>query len=239
MAMTSKSKSPEMVTNPAVADYYRQHGNHFVVEGAMKIGYRYDQVEGRKFRKPDGKEFTNNVTLSQASSEVLTLMKHNEKWFFVFGKQPRSPYLVDVNGELYAKIFIEQAAGLLEGGQSFEEAAIAEAEQELGARLSYLGILVNKVCRHVSYADETSQVFLAIAESLGDQNLDENENITKVIVPIFEAKKEFESYLDGRKRSFFGYDVPDLTILAMERFFWKLETGELDLDNLQGNLLKK
>lgn len=238
MGMTPKKKRPEKVRNHLVADYYRNHGNCFVAEGTTKIGYRYDQVEGRRFRKPDGKEFTNNVTLSQASSEVLTLMKHNGKWYFVFGKQPRSPYLVDVSGELYAKIFIEQAAGLLEKNQTFVKAAIAEAEQELGARLSYLGILVNKVCRHVSYADETSRVFLAIAESLGDQHLDENENITKVIVPIFEAKKEFEAYLDGRKMSFFGYDVPDLTILAMERFFWKLETGELDLDNLQGNLLK-
>ena len=238
MAMTPKKKRPEKVGNRHIADYYRSHGNQFVAEGATKIGYRYDQVEGRKFRKPDGKEFTNNVTLSQASSEVLTLMKCNGKWYFVFGKQPRSSYLVDVRGELYAKIFIEQAAGLLEKNQTFVKAAIAEAEQELGARLSYLGVLVNKVCRHVSYADETSRVFLAIAESLGDQHLDENENITKVIVPIFEAQKEFEAYLDGRKRSFFGFDVPDLTILAMERFFWKLETGELDLDNLQGNLLK-
>ena len=238
MAMTSKSKSPEMVTDSSVADYYRKKSNLFIEEGTQEIGYRYDQVKGRKFRKPDGKEFTNNITLSPPSSEVLTLMKHNGKWYLVFGKQTRSPYLVDVCGETYAKVFIEQAAGLLERGQSFEEAAIAEAEQELGARLSYLGILVKKVCRHVSYADETSRVFLAIAESLGDQHLDENENITKVIVPIFEAKKEFESYLDGRKKSFFGYAVPDLTILAMERFFWKLDTGELDLDNLQGNLLK-
>lgn len=238
MAKTSKLKTPERVENLLVADYYLNNSNLLIEDGEQEIGYRYDQVNGRKFRKPDGKEFTNNITLSPPSSEVLTLMKHNGEWYLVLGKQPRSPYLVAVYGAIYAKVFIEQAAGLLEKGQSFIEAAIAEAEQELGAKLCYLGVLVNKVCRHVSYADETSRVFLAVAESLGEQHLDENENINKVIIPIIEAKEAFEAYLDGRKRSFFGYDVPDLTILALERFFWLLDTGRLDLDNLQGNLLE-
>ena len=66
--MTSKAKRPEKVTSPSVIYYYKLYGNRLLSEGDTKIGYRYDQVERRKFRKPDGKEFTNNVTLSQASS---------------------------------------------------------------------------------------------------------------------------------------------------------------------------
>ena len=235
--MTSKAKTPEKVTDKAVIDYYKKHANHFVEEGKTTIGFRYDQVEGRTFRQPEGKVFKNNVTLSQASSEVLTLMKENDEWYLVMGKQSRSPFLVEVDGEVYSKIFIEQAAGLVEDNQDFVTAAIAEAEQELGSKLSYLGILVEKVCRHISYSDEVSKVYLAIAENLGEQNLDAEENIEAVKIPLLKARSEFEEYLDGKKKSFFGFDIPDLTIISMERLFWKIEKG-LDLDNLSGNLLE-
>ena len=106
----------------------------------------------------------------------------------------------------------------------------------LSATSFYLGILIEKVYRHVSYTDEVSRVYIAIAESLGEQSLDAEENITKMMIPLNKAKYEFEDYLDGKKDSFFGFDLPDLTILSMERLFWKIEKG-LDLDNLTGNLL--
>lgn len=237
--MTSKSKSPEMVTDPSVADYYRQHSTRFVAEGKTKIGYRYDQIEGRKLQKPNGVNFTNNVTLSQPSSEVLTLIKQDGEWFFVFGLQSRSPYLVNVSGKLYCKLFLEQAAGLLEEDQDFVQAAIAETSQEFGVTLSYLGVLISKVCRHVSYSDETSVVFLAIADSIGKQRLDKYENIQVVLFHIYETRKELEAYLGGNKENFFGFDIPEMTLLSLSRFFWKYDTGLLDLNDLHGNLLKK
>ncbi len=238
MSMTSKAKTPEMVENPYVADYYRRYSTRFVAEGETKIGYRYDQVEGRKLQKPNGVNFTNNVTLSQPSAEVLTLIKQDGVWCFVFGLQSRSPYLVDVDGEIYCKLFLEQAAGLLEEGQDFIQAAIAETSQEFGVTLSYLGVFISNVCRHVSYADETSVVFLAIADSIGKQRLDKYENIKVVVIPVDKTRKKLEAYLDGDEEGFFGFDVPEMTQLALSRFFWKLDTGRLDLDNLQGNLLK-
>lgn len=238
MGMTSKAKKPEKVNaDKAVVDYYKNHANLFIEEGKTTIGYRYDQVEGRTFWKPEGKVTQNNVTLSPTSSEVLTLMKERGEWFLVMGKQCRSPYLVEVDGKVYSKVFIEQAAGLVENNQNFVTAAIAEAEQELGTKLSYLGILVEKVYRHVSYTDEVSKVYLAIAESIGEQSLDTEENIETIKIPLNKARYEFENYLDGKTNNFFGFDIPDLTIISLERLFWKIEKG-LDLENLSGNLLK-
>ena len=126
MAMISKTKVPEKVVNPASAKYYQNYGNQFVSEGTQTIGYRYDQIEGRMIQSPDGKVFSNNVTLSQPSSEVLTLLKDGQDWYIVMGKQSRSPYVVDVNGKLYYKVFLEQAAGLVEEGQDFLSAAVAD-----------------------------------------------------------------------------------------------------------------
>lgn len=238
MAMTSKAKKPDKVVNPVIAEYYEQFGNIFLEEGTTTIGYRYDQVEQRKMRKPEGKEFTNNVTLSQPSSEVLTIMKDGEKWFMVMGRQSRSPYVVEVNGTLYSKIFLEQAAGLVETDQDFQSAAIAEGSQELGTKMIYLSeLIVPKLYRHVSYTDEVSKLYLAVTEKLGSQNLDADENINVDVIPLEKARIAFKEYINGDKSDFLGFDLPDITMLSMTLFFWKLDSGEIDLNNLTGNLL--
>lgn len=238
MAMMNKAKKPDKVVNPASADYYKKFGNTFVEEGKVTIGYRYDQVENRRMRKPDGTEFTNNVTLSQPTSEVLTLMKKNEEWFMVMGKQSRSPYVVDVDGTLYSKVFFEYAAGLVEADQDFQSAAIAEAKQELGAKIVYLKeLIVPKLYKHTSYTDEVSKLYLAVTEEIGEQDLDENENINVDVIPLEDARLAFMEYINGEKPDFFGFDIPDITMLSMTLFFLKLDSGEIDLNDLTGNLL--
>lgn len=238
MAMTSKAKKPEVVMNPATAEHYKKYGNTFVAEGHTEIGYRYDHIQGRKMRKPNGKEFTNNVTLSQHSTQILTLMKENDNWSLVLGKQSRSPYLVEVDGVIFSKIFFEQAGGLVEANQDFQSTALAEVQQELGAKVVYLGnLIVPKVCQHVSYTDETSHLYLAVAQKLDEQQLDEEESINVDVIPLEKAKQEFKDYINGKKENFFGFEIPDMTMLSMSLFFWKLDTGEIDLNNLTGNLL--
>lgn len=238
MSMINKTKVPEKIEDYNVANEYISNGNKVIDMGMQTIGYRYDQVEKRKMQMPNGKEFTNNVTLSQPSSEVLTLLKDGDKWFMVMGKQSRSPYIVEVEGKLYSKIFLEQAAGLVESNQNFQSAAVAEGCQELGSNLVYLAeLIVPKLYRHVSYTDEMSKLYLAVTEKLGTQQLDEAENINVQIIPLDKAKQEFCDYIDGRKTSFFGFDIPDITMLSMALFFWKLDTGEIDLNNLKNNIL--
>lgn len=114
--------------------------------------------------------------------------------------------------------------------------AIAEVGQELGAKLIYLSeLIVPKVYRHVSYTDEVSKIYLAVAEHIGSQLLDVNENISVDIIPLKEVKKAFKSYLNGNETDFFGFDISDSTMLSMSLFFWKLDSGELDLNNLNPN----
>ena len=86
MSKISKLKKPELVVNAATADYYKQYGTSFVEEGEQDIGYRYDQITARKFTLPRSSEVkSNNVTLSQPSAEVLTLMKKGDEWYMVLG----------------------------------------------------------------------------------------------------------------------------------------------------------
>ena len=45
--------------------------------------------------------------------------------------------------------------------------------------------------------------------------------------PVSVLEKEFEDYLEGRKEHFFGYDMPEMTILGLQRFFIKLKREEI------------
>lgn len=138
MSKVNKLKKPELVVNAATADYYMQYGTTLVEEGKLpeEPGYRFDHVVARKFKLPNSEEVkTNDITLSQPSSEVLTLMKKGEEWYIVLGKQARSPYLVTVNGKIYFRTFIEQAAGLLEEGRAFWMQQLLKHARSLGPSL--------------------------------------------------------------------------------------------------------
>ena len=243
MSMVDKRKRADVVKDVEVKNFYKENGTEYKGAEDYSQGYRFDTEKVYLQTPGSEKVGSNMVTYSQPSSEILVLVKVDEKWHLALAKQARTPYKVEVDGKIYFKTFLEQAAGLVEEakGQDFVSAAIAETKQELGAQgFVYMKELVApRICRHVSYADEMSKLYLAVITRLGEQNLDPNENIKKLIVPLDEAKEEFMNYLEG-KSLFFGYEVPDITMLSMTSLFWQLDTGRLDLDNLpeKENLLK-
>lgn len=253
--MPNVKKPPlEKVEDPSLVEFYKAFGERMVEEGTITAGYRYDQISGRKMRhsdewvkeaqkkNPDAKpEYSHNVAISNPSSEVFTLMKKGESWFVVLGLQPRSPYFVEVEGQRYIKFLWEQAAGLLEEGESFVEAAVRETQEEFGAAaLKYLGFLRRpNIFRQTSFVNEVSQIFLAVVECLDEQHLDENENIRIKAFPLDEFVMEYMAYMSGKKDSFYGFDINHMTISSIDRFLYLLETKQIDLEDLKGNLLEK
>ena len=238
MAMTSKEKEPRNPNNAAIEAYYKNNGDELISYGIPKIGKRFDLITGRKFKKDDGSVISNDVTLSQPASEVLTLIRKDNDWYIVMGIQSRSPFLVSAGGKIYLKKFFEQVGGLVEDGDDFLSTAIKEAAQELGAKIKFISELISPILyKHVSYTDEVSKLYWAIAETLVDQNLDDGESINVQLIRLSDAKKEYFSYLNGLTDSFFGFDIPDITMLSLLIFFWKLETGEINLNKPVGNLI--
>ena len=239
MAMTPKVKKTTHVTDPQLAKLYKEQGTKVTASGTLEVGFRFDHVHAQEMQQPDGRIFCNVLTYSPESSEVLTLLKSNGKWYMVMGLQARSPYLVNVDGELYCKFFLEQAAGCVKEDQTFLDAAVAEGCEELGSHVTGLYPLSAPILyRHVSYTDEMSRLYLAITEDLGQQNLDNEENIHVQKFPLADARTTFLNYINGNVDTFFGFDIPEVTALSMALFFWKLDLGQIDLDNLSGNLLE-
>ena len=83
----------------------------------------------------------------------------------------------------------------------------------------------------------TAKVVQLYGERMDDFPDDYGESINVSLFPLEDAKKEFKAYIDGKKADFFGFDIPDVTMLSMTLFFWKLDSGEIDLNNPKGNLL--
>ena len=96
-------------------------------------------------------------------------------------------------------------------------------------------MIVPRLFRHVSYTDEVSKLYLAVSEWIGEQELDPEENINVDVIPLDEAKEEFDAYLDGDKDSFFGFDIPDITMLSMTVFFRKPSLTLLRLGGCESN----
>ena len=222
-----------------VKKHYELNGRKVVNFGKFTTGKRFAVVEGLEFLDENGEIRKNNLTISHPSSEMVAVVKKNGEWHMLFCLQSRSPYHVEMDGEVYLECFIEEPAGCVEEGQTYLDTAIAELKQELGAvKIAFIGELIpREICRHISYCHEKSIVFWTILEGeLGDQELDPEESINIVCKPLDEVKKELEGYLDGENK-FFGFEVPAMTLLSVQTFFRKLENKKIDLEDPKGNLL--
>lgn len=214
---------------------YAEHGHQVIGEAGIQLGYRFD-VNRITLQTPDGRTYTNLITHSAPSAEAICLRRRegSGEWEMVFVLQSRTPYKAektsgDGKKEIYAKFFLEQPAGLLQKGESYEDAAIREIEEETGYELvAMLPLMKPIICRHVSYSDETSRVFVAFLGAKKEQHLDPNENIYVQSYSLKEVETALEEYLEGTKPTFFNFDVPEMTILSLLRFFQKWNRGDFE-----------
>lgn len=81
----------------------------------------------------------------------------------------------------------------------------------------------------MSYTDETSFIFYAILGKFLGQKLDEEENIQPVWYDLETVRTEFENYLETKDGTFFGFDMSEMLILALQRFFVKYDRGDIKI----------
>lgn len=225
--------------------YYCENGHMLVKNSELQEMHRFN-VEKVTYIRPGtteegGKEYNNMVTLSKPSADVICLRRNSKtgKPEMCLMIQPRTPYNAIVDGNTYARFFIEHVGGLLEKGETFEEAALRETEEEIGWKIKTMHLLIAPaICKHVSYATETTKMFLAVVGEEVGQNLDENEDIKTKWYRVDVVEEELEAYLDGKKETFFGFDAPEMTILGLTRFFtrWHRKFDLLEVKEALGGV---
>ena len=160
-----KDKYPHFVDS-SIVKVYKNYG--WIIENSTvtQEEYRFNTKEV-KIIKPSGEKSSNIITISKPSSEIICLRQasNSNVTEMALVLQPRVPYEVEIwNGKnyvRYVRFFIEQPAGLLDKEESFEEAAIRIVEEETGYVVEKIRTLIDRIiCRHVSYTDEASKIFV-------------------------------------------------------------------------------
>lgn len=136
--------------------------------------------------KSDESEFTHTIIKSAPSVAVLIINENNE---LALIKQFRS-----TTGDY----FIEVPAGLLNYGETVEEAATREAREESGLVVKEVKRL-NKSCNYLDPSKSNEDYGSAVAkvEKIADRHLDENEKIDSEIIwmPLSEVKSRLMKQL--------------------------------------------
>lgn len=227
----SKTKFPYRIDSSDVAttQKYLEEGHEVISIEETLAGKRFN-VQKLVLRKPNGKTYQNMVTLSEPVAEGLCLRKVGDIVQICILTQTRSPFLVTVEGKKYARFFQEMVGGLAKPGEPLEETAIREILEETGHEVKELHPLIQKtVSKHLSYTDETSFIFYAILGKFLGQKLDEEENIQPVWYDLETVRTEFENYLETKDGTFFGFDMSEMLILALQRFFVKYDRGDIKI----------
>ena len=122
----------------------------------------------------DGSQYTREVIRHKGSAVVVAVFADNTT---VLVRQYRHPA---------GKHLLEIPAGSLETGEDPQQGALRELEEEIGARAAKIEKLAEF---YVSpgFLDEKMYLYLATELTETQQNLDEDENISLVRLPLAEA----------------------------------------------------
>ncbi len=213
-------------------NYYRKYGQLIVSQKIIKKLKRFDVAEYTEIGEKNGTlhNFTFNLMLSKPAVHVLCLRRNpkNGKIETCMVLEPRGARTATVDGKQYARFFWGVPAGLIEKGETMEEGAYREAQEEIGYEIQEIQPLVQPfVHLHISCSTETLKLFVARVGQKTQQNLDENECIRYKWYSVERVEQELEDYLEGKK-PFLGFDLAEVTILLLQRFFTKLHRGDFE-----------
>ena len=150
--------------------------HHNIMEHKYRFGVDFFSNEERKEEEAPDAE----IGLSKNSVQCIMTRVIDGKICVGLSKQQRSPFIATENFDEY---LYEIVAGMVEPGESYEEAAKREAIEETGIdidkqKLSYLGTQLLSTATQEESAFYLCEV--SDKSNYGKQNLDSDENISKI-----------------------------------------------------------
>ena len=150
--------------------------HHNIMEHKYRFGVDFSSNEERKIEEgPDAE-----IGLSKNSVQCVMTRVIDGKICVGLSKQQRSPFIATENFDEY---LYEVAAGMVEPGESYEEAAKREAIEETGIdiaeqNLTYIGTQLLSTATQ----EESAFYICEVSEksNYGKQNLDSDENISQI-----------------------------------------------------------
>ena len=144
-----------------------------------KVAYKGKRivVEELHYKNPR----TNQILYREhvLAGHAAVILPETDNGEFIMIKEPRTPI---------GKTVIAFPAGMIEDGESEEEGAIRELEEETGYRAGSIKKL-REVYPAIGYSNERVNIFLAKDLVKTQRHLDETEDIEVIKIPIKEIKE--------------------------------------------------
>ena len=151
-----------------------------LIEKTLKKEYKYKgriiNLRVYDIELTNGQKASREVIEHNGGVSVVAITENNE---ILLVKQYRYPY---------SEVITEIPAGKLNKGEDLLECAKRELKEETGAQASKWSFL-GEVYPTPAYCEEILYIYLAQDLSFGEQNLDEDEFLEVIKLPISEAKK--------------------------------------------------
>ena len=144
-----------------------------------KVAYKGKRivVEELHYKNPRTNEILYREHVLAGHAAIIMPITEDDK--FIMIKEPRTPIGMTV---------LAFPAGMIEPGETPEEGAIRELEEETGYKANYIKKL-REVYPVIGYSNEKTIIFLAKDLVKTHRHLDETEDIEVVKIPIDEVKE--------------------------------------------------
>ena len=144
-----------------------------------KVAYKGKRivVEELHYKNPRTNEILYREHVLAGHAAIIMPITEDDK--FIMIKEPRTPIGMTV---------LAFPAGMIEPGETPEEGAIRELEEETGYKANYIKKL-REVYPAIGYSNEKTIIFLAKDLVKTHRHLDETEDIEVVKIPIDEVKE--------------------------------------------------
>ena len=186
----------EKITNERFLNLY----NAFYENDGHEIVWTYSSRRNKENLSINGKCKTDAVM-------ILPYFVKDKKVFVVAIKEFRSV----INGYTYSL-----PAGIIEQGEDAKETAIRETNEEIGATVKSIEKMQNSSLTSAGLTDEELECFEAEIEMGGNQQLDDCEDITAVVIPL----DEIIDFVDKN-----DFCLP--AALSLKMFYYKRKYEEL------------
>lgn len=147
-----------------------------------KVAYKGKRitVEELNYYNPrDKKNVYREHVLAGDAAIIMPITDNNE---VIMIQEPRTPI---------GKVVLAFPAGMIEKGETPEEGAIRELEEETGYRANNLK-KIREVYPAIGYSNEKTIIFIARDLVKTQRNLDETEDIKVIKIPLDEVKEMLE-----------------------------------------------
>lgn len=150
-------------------------------EKSRKLVYKGKRVQVEELEYLDGNKVIYREHVKAGNASVILPITDDNKVIMI--QEARTPI---------GKVILALPAGMIEPGEKAENAAIRELEEETGYLASNIEFL-REYHPSVGYSDEKIKVYLATNLKKTKQNLDDEEDIKVIEVPLDEVIKMLDN----------------------------------------------